>query len=113
MAAFTVNNALDGVTVIVAGNLTQGSVGTFGSGSILAVGVNPGPGGYFAAGATPAATGGTLGSFVVGNYDDAGTGLFGIVMNKLGTGGLKLVKNTLTASKLPFQNVDFCVRIVK
>jgi hypothetical protein len=110
VGSFTVSKRMDAVTVVVAGNLDKGKVGTFGSGSVVAVGVNPGAGGYFDGDET--GTGGTLGSFVVGAYDKTGTAPFGIVTNTLGRGGLKLAGRTLKASALPFTDGQFCVRIV-
>jgi hypothetical protein len=99
LGKFSVKGVLDNAELIVNGNVGSVKVGTWGAGSTLAVGVDPGVDGIFFTD-DDVATGGSLGGLKYKYYEtDNGGDLFGIIAEEF----LKL--KTL----LPFQLGDFCI----
>jgi len=90
----------------VTGGMGKASVGRWGAGAVLAVGVDPGPDGRFFT-ADDAITHGVLNGLTVGAFDTAGTDFFGITAAKLGK--LTLAGLRLATPDLPFAQGDFRV----
>ena len=106
LGTLAVSGAATDALVAVGGNATSVKVGTFGAGSVLAVGVGTGgDGSYFDGNET--ATGGTLGSFFAKTAATSNSGAaFGFAIDNL-KGTIQLSPTSrLTASTLPFTNGD-------
>ncbi|HPD14365.1 MAG TPA: hypothetical protein PLE19_05415 [Planctomycetota bacterium] len=90
----------------VTGSVGKASVGRWGGGAVLAVGVDPGPDGQFFT-ADDAVTGGILKGLTAGALDTVHTSLFGVTAAQVGKVTLAGLK--LTPADLPFAQGDFRV----
>lgn len=91
--------ALDSAALIIDGNVGSVNVGTWGAGSTLAVGVDPGGDGLFFTD-DDVATGGSLGKVKYKNYDiENGGDEFGIIADNFIKPNKKMI--------MPFDDLDF------
>jgi hypothetical protein len=103
--------AVSDSTIDVAMSAGSVKAGTWGAGSMLAVGVDDGGDGTFFDG-NETAIGGTLGAFSAGKYVPQNGGQpFGVMVDALAK-VVRLGKKTLTPSTLPFADGDFEVVVI-
>ena len=99
LSGLSIKGALTGSTLSVSGDVGSVKVGTWGAGSILAVGVDPGGDGLYFTG-DDSATGGSLSKISYKSYDtDNGGSIFGIIADEF----VKM------KTALPFEDGDFYI----